>query len=184
MMKYITAFLKAFYKLAFAPDRTDSPLSTLHETFIPVFIAKDAMQRKPGLSFDEKQKQLIGSKIKIDFKFILDNPDPNKQVLNKIMVHECKVLWITIAYNELSIAYDVNHLTKAISGGNVSVNPKLYHPPRANFLCQMPGGRASLGPLILINFTIFTVPKTSIINLPNGYLQIRWENIDLPMNNV
>ena len=74
------------------------------------------MHIKSGLSFDEKQKQLVGSKIEIDFKFILDNPDPNKQVLNKIMVHECEVLCIITAYKELSIAYAVNHLTKATSG--------------------------------------------------------------------
>ena len=70
--------------MASAADRTDSPLSTLQEDdfviFIPdlVFIVKDAMQIKPGLSFDEKQKQLIGSKIKINFKYISDNPDTNK----------------------------------------------------------------------------------------------------------
>ena len=31
-------------------------------------------------------------------------------------MHECKVLYITTAYNKLSIPYVVNHLTKAISG--------------------------------------------------------------------
>ena len=58
------------------------------------------MQIKPGFSFDEKQKQLVENIIKIDFKYISDNPDPNKQVLKKIMVYECEVLCITIAYNE------------------------------------------------------------------------------------
>ena len=45
------------------------------------------MQIKPDLSFDETQKQLVGSKIKIDSKYISDNPDLNKQVLKNIMVH-------------------------------------------------------------------------------------------------
>ena len=58
--------LERLLQLASAPD---SSLTTLHEDkfvkVFPVFIAKDAMQIKPSLSFDEKQKQLVGSKIKI-----------------------------------------------------------------------------------------------------------------------
>ena len=73
------------------------------------------MQRKPDLSFDKKQKQLAGNKIKIDSKYNLDNPDLGKQVLPNNMVHECEVLCITSADNKLSIPYAVNHLTKAIS---------------------------------------------------------------------
>ena len=74
------------------------------------------MQIKPGLAFNEKQKQLVGNRIKIDFIYISDNPDPDKQVLKNNMVHECKVLCITSADNKLSILYVANHLTKAISG--------------------------------------------------------------------
>ena len=89
------------------------------------------MQIKPGLSFDEKQKQLVGSKMKINFKYISDNPDTNKQVLNKIIVIECEILCLTISYNELSIAYAVSHLTKAMSGEVMSQSiPTGYIPPR------------------------------------------------------
>ena len=45
------------------------------------------MQIKPGLSFDEKQKQLVASKTKIDSKYISDNPDSDKQVLKINVVH-------------------------------------------------------------------------------------------------
>ena len=79
-------------------------------------IAKDARQKKPGLSFDQKQKQLAGSKIKIDCKYISDNSDLNKQVFKNNMVHEFEVLCITSADNKLSIPDAVNYLTKAISG--------------------------------------------------------------------
>ena len=74
------------------------------------------MQIKHGPSSHEKQKKLVGSKIKIDSKYISDNPDPDKQVLKNIMVHKYKVLCITSADNKLSIPYAVNHPTEAISG--------------------------------------------------------------------
>ena len=63
------------------------------------------MQIKPGLALDEKQKQLVGSRIKIDIDYISYNPDPDKQVLKNNIVHECEVLCITSADNKLSIPY-------------------------------------------------------------------------------
>ena len=59
-------FLESFLQLASTPD---SPLTTLQHVLhednfvkvIPVFLAKDAMQTKSGLSFDGKQKQLVGN---------------------------------------------------------------------------------------------------------------------------
>ena len=57
---------------------------------------------------------------------------------------------------------------------------KLSNPcPQGEDFRQIPGSGASLGPSILINFTLFSLFKTSVVNLPNGYLQIRRENIDL-----
>ena len=71
---------------------------------------------------------------------------------------------------------------------NASVNSKHYHNPRANFqklpnpaganFCQIPGSFPGT-PLILINFTLFTIFKDSIINFPTKYPQIRGKNIDL-----
>ena len=52
------------------------------------------------------------------------------------------------------------------------------------FLGQIRGDRDLLGPLILIIFTLFTIFKTSIINLPTEYLQIRRENTDLSVKNI
>ena len=44
---------------------------------------------------------------------------------------------------------------------------QLSNPSRlGNFFGQIPGGGASLGSLILINFTLFDHFKTSVINLP------------------
>ena len=59
---------------------------------------------------------MLEVKLKIDSKYISDNPGPHKQVLKNNMVHESEVLCITIADNKLSIPYTVNHLTKSISG--------------------------------------------------------------------
>ena len=74
----------------------------------------------------------------------------------------------------------------------VNFDPPPYHPPEQilkpaefrpmdNFFCQIPGGRASPGPLILIILHFFTIFKTSIINLPIEYLQIHRKNTDLSM---
>ena len=49
---------------------------------------------------------------------------------------------------------------------------------------SIPGDQASLGPFILINFTLFQHFKTSVTNLPIEYVQIRRENIDLSMKNM
>ena len=69
MMEYMVTFSESFLQLASVPD---SPLTTLHEdkfvNVITVFIAKDATQIKLGLSFDKKQIQLFGSKIKDRFQ--------------------------------------------------------------------------------------------------------------------
>ena len=77
--------------MASAPD---SQLTTLHEdkfvNVIQVLIAKGDMQRKPGLSFDEKQKQLVGSEIKTNSKYISDNSDPDKLVLKNHMCMNTK----------------------------------------------------------------------------------------------
>ena len=77
--------------MASAPD---SQLTTLHEdnfvNVIQVLIAKGDMQRKTGLSFDEKQKQLVGSEIKTNSKYISDNSDPDKQVLKNHMCMNAK----------------------------------------------------------------------------------------------
>ena len=47
----------------------------------------------------------------MDFKYISDNPNPDKQVLKNNIVHECKVQCITIVDNKLCIPYAVNRDT-------------------------------------------------------------------------
>ena len=70
----------------------------------------------------------------------------------------------------------------------VSVNVKCYHPspgqPPGNFFRQMPGGRASLGPLILISCTLLHHFQDLNPYLPIEYLQIRIENTDLSMKTM
>ena len=51
--------------------------------------------------------------------------------------------------------------------------------PRGKFFWSNPRGWVFLGPLILLNFTLFTTLKTSIIDLHTEYLKTRRENIDL-----
>ena len=50
-----------------------------HEKVLPVVLAKDAMQLKPGLLFDSRQGKLVGSTINIDHKFIKDHPEPERK---------------------------------------------------------------------------------------------------------
>ena len=116
MMEYMVTFSESFLQLASAPD---SPLTTLDKykfvNVTTVFITKDTMQIKLGLSFDNNGNNLLEVKLNIDSKCISDNPSPDKHVLKNNMLHECEVLCITIADNKLSIPYAVNHLPKSIS---------------------------------------------------------------------
>ena len=57
--------------------------------------------------------------------------------------------------------------------------------PRAIFFIKFPGGgRASLGPLILINCTLLHQFQDLNHYLPIEYLQIRIENTDLSMRTM
>ena len=53
---------------------SDCKVTVLHEDnlvkVIPVFSVKNAMQVKPGFSFDENQKRIIGSTLSIDYIFM------------------------------------------------------------------------------------------------------------------
>ena len=109
--------LSSFLTLA---SSRDSKVAPLHEDdivkVIPVFIAKDAMQIKPGFSFDENQKLIIGSTLKIDYNYVSENPFPHTETLKAHMFQECEVLWITSADKSISVPYAVNHLLKSMSG--------------------------------------------------------------------
>ena len=67
----------------------DSHILTLYEDenvkIIPVALAKDGMQLKPGLLYDSKQGKLIGSTLDLDYDFIKQG-EPNKDTLKKSMV--------------------------------------------------------------------------------------------------
>lgn len=109
--------LESILKLASAQDCKITPLyEDKIVKVIPVFIAKDAMQIKPGLAFDENQKLLIGSKLRIDNNFVQNNPNPDKEALKNNMVQECEVICITTADNAISVPCGVNHHTKSMSG--------------------------------------------------------------------
>lgn len=114
--------LSSILKLA---SSSDSKVTPLHEDnlvkVIPVFIAKDAMQIKLGFSFDENQKRIIGSTLKIDYNFVSENPFPDTETLKAHMVQECEVLCITSADKSISVPYAVNHLTKYMSGEETEV---------------------------------------------------------------
>ena len=62
---------------------------------VPAVLAKDGMQLKPGLLFDTRQGKLVGSTLDIDYKFVKDNPSPNKEMLKNSMVQEAEVSSLT-----------------------------------------------------------------------------------------
>ena len=64
------------------------------------------------------------------------------------------------------------------------VLPSLPRPTPGNSFRQMPGGRTSLGPLILINCTLLHDFQDLNPYLPIEYLQIRTENTDLSMKTM
>ena len=62
--------------------------------------------------------------------------------------------------------------------------PSIPRPTPGNFFRQMPGGRAFLGPLILINCPPLHHFQDLNLYLPIEYLQIRIENTDLSMKTM
>ena len=88
---------------------------------------------------------------------------------------------------QVSILYEfdlcISQFEALPSPGRLLKNSQIL-APRTNFQCQIPGRRALLGPLILVNFILFKIFKTSVINLPIEYLQIRRENTDLSIKNM
>ena len=64
------------------------------------------------------------------------------------------------------------------------VLPSISRPTQGIFFRQMPGGRASLAPLILINCTLLHHFQDLDPYLPIEYLQIRIENTDLSMKTM
>ena len=63
---------------------------------------------------------MLEVKLKIDFKYMSDNPDPTNRFWKNNIVHECEVLCITIAYNKQTIPYAFNRPTESISGEKTS----------------------------------------------------------------
>lgn len=78
----------------------------------PVVLAKDAMQIKPGLLYDSRQGKLVGSTINIDYKFVRENPEPDKEMLKKSMVQEAEVSCLTTLDSQLALPIGVRHLSK------------------------------------------------------------------------
>lgn len=61
---------------------------------VPVALAKDAMQLKPGLLYDSRQAKLIGSTLNLDYNFIKQG-EPDKDTLKNSIVQEAEVMCLT-----------------------------------------------------------------------------------------
>ena len=62
---------------------------------VPAVLAKDGMQLKPGLLFYPRQGKLVGSTLDIDYKFVKNNPLPDKEMLKNSIVQEAEVSRLT-----------------------------------------------------------------------------------------
>ena len=67
----LAPFLESFLQLT---STSDGGILTLFEDksvkVIPVMLAKDGMQLKPGLLYDSKQGKLIGSTLNLSYNYI------------------------------------------------------------------------------------------------------------------
>ena len=107
--------LQSFLQLSSEPD---ADILTLYEDstvkIIPVALAKDAMQLKPGLIYDSRQAKLVGSTLNLDYSFIRQG-EPNKDTLKNSIVQEAEVMCLTTLDANFSLPVGVNHLTKGLT---------------------------------------------------------------------
>ena len=76
---------------------------------VPAVLAKDGMQLKPGLLFDPRQGKLVGSTLDIDYKFVKNNPLPDKEMLKNSIVQEAEVSCLTTIDSKISMEVGVRH---------------------------------------------------------------------------
>ena len=107
----LVPFLQSFLQLSSAPD---SEIMNLYEDktvkIIPVALAKDGMQLKPGLLYGSKQEKLTGSTLNLKYDFI-KNGEPDKDS----MVQEAEVMCLTTINAKFALPVGVNHLSKGIT---------------------------------------------------------------------
>lgn len=78
MYRIYTPLLQSFLQLSSGPD---GDMLTLCEdstvNIIPVALAKDGMQLKPGLLYDTRQGKLIGNTLNLDYNYIKQGEPDN-----------------------------------------------------------------------------------------------------------
>ena len=111
----LAPFLKSFLQLA---STSDGGILTLFEDksvkVIPVMLAKDEMQLKPGLLYNSKQGKLIGSTLNLSYNYIKQG-EPDRELIKSSMVQEAEVLCLTTADAKFSLPVGVNHLSKGLT---------------------------------------------------------------------
>ena len=115
--------MTAFLELAATPDSRIIPLYENNRVkVIPAFCAKDGMQLKPGLVFDERQGILVGSTDTIDYKYVKTNPSPDKDHLRKTIVQEAECIALTTADIHFGIPVGVNYIAKGLNSKSNSAH--------------------------------------------------------------
>ena len=108
-------FLQSFLQLSSAAD---TEIITLFEDrtvkIIPVALAKDAMQLKPGLLYDSRQGKLIGSTLNLNCDCIHEG-EPDKETLKASMVQEAEVMCLKTKDAKFALPVGVNHLSKGLT---------------------------------------------------------------------
>ena len=107
--------LQSFLQLSSGPD---GGMLTLYEDstvkIIPVALAKDGMQLKPGLLYDTRQGKPIGSTLNLDYNSIKQG-EPGKDTLKNSIVQEAEVMCLTTLDAKFSLPVGENHLTKGLT---------------------------------------------------------------------
>jgi hypothetical protein len=107
--------LQSFLQLS---SEANSDILTLYEDstvkIIPVALAKDGMQLKPGLLYDSRQGKIIGSTLNLDYNYIKQG-EPEKDTLKSSIVQEAEAMCLTTLDAKFSLPVGVNHLTKGLT---------------------------------------------------------------------
>ena len=82
---------------------------------IPVVLQKDGMAIKPWLQFDERQGKIVGGAVHIDYKYVMEDPEPNIDELKDIFVKEAECICVTTLDDKILLPLGTDFIPSKLS---------------------------------------------------------------------
>ena len=86
----------------------------------PFSLAMDGMAITPGLVFDARQGQLLGTNHNINLDYVKQNPNPDIECLKKTFITEVESVILTSLDGKVSLPVGMNFTTKGVSGQDMA----------------------------------------------------------------